>query len=420
MRVFSKNYLNRIADTCYSLLPIVFSLSVFSLIWRSGNFLADGFPKPFEILFAISFLLFILVVIFSSNRREIIIKLKQATGAYLILFLLLILFAIVGFWFSVQSFPSWADYSSEVYLEFSRIILSFLIFLLSTYLAIFYRKSIYWIIGAIALSPVVLFSAFIPRWQSFFVENSRLIGARNDPNYLASFLAIGLIVAGAYFLYTKSNHRWFSFIYIIFMSPFFLWAHSRGAFLSLGVALIVLSFIYFFQNHAFRRIIPIGILGMVFILSITLSSFVLPSAASRDITGDGFNYSRGSLWVDGVSMIAVSPLGFGPAYHNWNPVGNIGRPHNTFLEVALTSGFGGLFAWGSILYMLFFSLSKIIKRKDFIGTALTISFIYLLLNGLFLDMLTLRWFWLIAGMIVGYEFVNRNEESKSISNSSDA
>lgn len=434
------------------LLPIVFTLAVLSLIWRNGNILPIGAVKPFEILLALAFVLALFDFTFSPMSRSILRKLKPVWVLYGLLFGAFTLFAMVGHGFSAISFPNWASYASEVYLEYARFIFVFLLFFLTVYIVVRYAKSVRWILSAIVFSPIVLFLAFVPRLQDFFVEDARLIGARNDPNYLATFLALGLIIAAAFFLYTRSRLKWLGVVYIVVMSPLFLWAHSRAAFLSIAVALIILSAIYVIRERSFIRIGLVGILGTIFILSNIFSFFVLPNtsqaliyrrsianvfpsetlrgfmadftsqgdtslhtAVLRNIPTDTFDISRGELWRDALNKSVRSPLGFGPAYHNWSPIGDIGRPHNLFLEVVLTAGWIGFFAFLIFVGLVFLKLSKIMRGSNWVGIALGTSFVYLLLNGLFLDMLTLRWLWLIMGLIVGYAFLEGDENTESIS-----
>ena len=323
----------------------------------------------------------------------------------------------------------------------------------TTYVVVRYRQGIKWSLLAILTSPLILFAAFVPRWRDFFTVNARLVGAKNDPNYLATFLALGLLIAAVYFLYTNSSKRWAGVAYIALFSPLFLWAYSRAAFLSVAIALVILLVLYFLEERSLVRARFAGILCGVFILFTAFSFFVLPNetqfliyrrsiapvfpsielrgfmanwisegdaglrtAILEDAPTDTFDLSRGSLWKDALGKAAISPLGLGPAYHNWNSVGNIGRPHNTFLEVVLTAGWGGLMAFLAFLYFVARGTVRLLRRPDFTGVALAIGFIYLLLSGMFLDMFTLRWLWLIMGMIAGYTFLIGNEESQSINN----
>jgi len=434
-----------------NILPIVFTLAVFSLIWRQGNVVVSGIPKLFEVLIGLALLVSIAEIIYSSASRSVFLELKSVWLSYGMLFGFLSLFILIGHSFSNASFPGWISYESEVYFEYARILFVFILFFLSIYVVVRYKKSIKWILGAVAFSPLVLFLAFAPRWQEFFVDNARLIGARNDPNYLATFLALGLIFAAVYFLYSRPHSRWFGILYIVLFFPLFLWAHSRAAFLSIAATLIVLAIIYVVKKRSFRSLGFVGILGSVFVFAIVASFFVLPSdsqlliyrrsivlvspseslnktvadfildgdtklrtVALTNISTNTFDVSRGALWRDALWKSTKSPLGFGPAYHNWNPVFGPGRPHNLWLEVALTAGWGGLVIWVVLMITIFRDLIAISRRNDFVDMALAGGFVYLLINGTFADMLTLRWMWLVMGMIVGYAFLKRNEKSERL------
>ena len=50
---------------------------------------------------------------------------------------------------------------------------------------------------------------------------------------------------------------------------------------------------------------------------------------------------------------------------------------------------------------MIFKDSRLREIGSWTDNAIFIGLIYLLINGFFLDMLTLRWLWLLMGMVVG-------------------
>jgi len=420
------------------LIPALFAVSAFSLIWRGGS------PKPFELLISLTILIVAISVFYSSSERVLLKKIWLGLRRYRILIALLLLFTIVGSLYSVSAGQGIFTYKGEVLLEYVRLLFAIVLFFLTAYVVNRYKTSSKLMLGAIAASPVVLLVAFYPRWQNFFVDNTRLIGARNDPNYLASFIALGLVIGAAYFLYKKTSKRWFGMAGIFLITPLFLWAGSRAAFLSIVITYVILVVVYLKQKMSPRALLRSVLLVVLFTVFFSASFFILPRESqdlirlrttdtfisgllSANDTGvdypisaqDGFDYSRGDLWKDGLSTSLRSPLGLGPAYHNWSPIGEIGRPHNLWLEATLVSGWAGFIVW--VLFISFVSRDawSLIRKGSFIEVSLAGSFIYLLINGLFLDMFTLRWLWLIMGVIVGYTILIKNEDTKSISSSSD-
>ena len=89
------------------------------------------------------------------------------------------------------------------------------------------------------------------------------------------------------------------------------------------------------------------------------------------------------------------------------------------MEVSLNAGWGGLLLWLLFLGVISKSAIQILKKKNFIGTVLPICFLFLLISGTFVDIFTLRWLWLIIGMVVGYSLIDDDAKTKSVSSPAD-
>lgn len=434
-------------------IQVLFTAAVASLIWRYGNVLGDRIIKPFEILIGLILFLVCLEIFLVAPRRQLFFRMLRLVGADLKLLCVLLLLSLVGFLFSYGVFGTENIQLIEVLTEGVRIFFAFVLFILTVYITSNYRKTQDLAVVAIVFSPVILYLAFSPNFRGFFTEGGRLVGANNDPNYLSTFLALGIIFAVSYFLFTKSNKRWLGVIYIIFSSPIFLWAYSRAAFLSLFFALFLLAFVRLSVGRSFKDIVMVGIVGITLIFSMVGSFFVLPSdsqsliyrrsiapvlsseklrgfmetkasdvsnnvyaVVSTEVPTDDFSYSRGEIWRDGLNLAIASPLGFGPAYDAWSPVGRVGRAHNVYLEVALTAGWAGAAIFLFFIYKMLRRSVVLLRSADFKKIGLAVGFLYLIINSFFLDMFTLRWLWLIMGIIVSYSYLENGEASKSISN----
>jgi len=345
------------------LTPTIFTLAVFSLIWRYG------FPKPFEALI----LLLFFTVAFNSYRnsetRTLIRNLWKDLWVYRNTIAILLVAVFAGSLFSLSTFDIY-PHVDEILLEYIRILFSVTLFFLTVYAVNHYRNLAKRTLLVISVSPVVLLSAFHPGAVDFFTDNSRLVGAKNDPNYLATFIGLGIIISLVYFFYTRTRYRWFGFFLMVLGSPLFLWTGSRSAVISLIATYAVLTFVFTVKKVSLNEL---GSIVLTFVLSLALifASFFVLSEGSRALIyertfgtvddrsfgvgdiyfdragfeADSFAHSRSNLWKDGLSMTADAPLGFGPAYHNFNPVGFIGRPHNIWLEVVLTAGWIGFLIW---------------------------------------------------------------------------
>lgn len=448
--------MDKVSKILQNVIPSLFTLAVFSLIWRQGNILLSGVPKPFEALIVIvaGLVLFGLTTgrIPSSSVRA----LKPVVRLYGSLFAALLFFSVLGNLVSAVTFPESSRFRLDIAAEYGRALFVFALFFLTVYLVRTYKKVMPWTLGALATAPLVMLAAFVPRWQDFFVENGRLIGAQADPNYLASFIALGILVSAIFFLYERSRVRWLGLINIFFITPTFLWTNSRAALVSMAITMFALTVLYIKRKSSFVSVRNILLLFGIFVLSFAGSFTLLPSDSqvliyertispfvssedfheiSKNIHAEEgrpairavklediefnqsfFNRIRGRLWGAGVVMLARAPLGFGFSFYRWNLVAGVGAPHNTWLEVGLTSGWGGLAVFITLIGIIFVKVSRLFKDSNWMGISVGFAVIYILLNASFLDMFTLRWLWLIIGMVVGYSFL-KEDETKSISTS---
>ena len=435
--------------------PALFTLSIFGLVWRYGTESFLGItPKPFEILFSI-LLTFVLFDIFISEEGRILLhRIRPTLASYSALLGALLIFIILG---SVFSFPGWIFHIKDVLIGFVNIIFSFIVFFVSAYTVVRNRDNLHRGLVALTLSPLVFLLAFIPKWQDFFINNARLIGAQNDPNITAIIIATGLILSSVFFLYSDSRLRLLSGLNVVFLVPLFLWADSRGANFSIALTLSLLAIFYLFKEASLQRVKAVFALFCIIFFSISAAYLVLPedtrisiysrsvvptfpseslnafvlehwvfrgdgykySTFDRNVSLDNFNLSRGDLWASALERVVKSPLGFGPAYHKWSPIGRDVGAHNTWLQVPLTTGWGGFLSWTVLLYLVFRAGLRATKKETLVGVALLAEFTFLLVSIVFIDAFTLKHLWLIMGMIVGYFLSQSNAEPKSIGASSD-
>ena len=429
----------------------VFTLTIFSLVWRQGNIELSYIPKPFEALIVVVFILMVLEYFFSEEARVGIARMRPTFKLYAALFAGLAIFMAISLMTSFATIPESSLFVKKISFEYGRAIFAFFSFFVVVYTTFRYKERIGWFLGALAISPSLFYLAFVINMRSFFVGNHRLIGAQGDPNYTASFIAVGLVIASVFYLYTRSRLKWLGCLYVIFLMPLFLLADSRGMVISIAITLVLLSIIYLLQEISRKRIFAIFILLSVFALSIPIAFSVLPvdsqeSIYERSIAQilpnedirnkvagfilpnnteilvfpvDNFSRSRGNVWKAAFLKTAKSPLGFGPAYHWWSPVEPGAVAHNLWIEVSLNAGWGGLLLWFVFLGVVSKSAIQILKKKNFIGTVLPICFLFLLISGTFVDIFTLRWLWLIIGMVVGYSLIDDDAKTKSVSSPAD-
>jgi len=437
-------------------IPAIFVIAVFLLVWRGGNILTTAVPKPFEALIILTGVLVVFGIILGRLPFPTTQPFKQIYHVYGLLFGALLFFSAVGSFVSIVKFPTWRDFGLDVAADYGRLLFVFFLFFLTAYLVVSYKNVLRSALFALALSPIAMFVAFVPSSQSFFVKEGRLIGAHADPNYLGSFVAVGIIISIALFLYEESRLRWLGLLNLFIIAPIFLWAASRSAMLALGFALFALFAIYVVRRTSRSRFFNVLIVAGVLLTSISAGFSLFPAPSTlfiyerimapfvpeeviREIvdvhTGEGrpafefltrdnlnfdeqyFSRIRGNLFKAGAITFMRTPLGLGPSFYRWSPVGGVGGSHNTLLEVGLTSGWGGLLVFLIIVGSVFSKTRIFFRAEDWMGISLTVSLFCVLINSLFLDMFTLRWLWLIMGMIVGYSLLKNNDETKGVGSS---
>lgn len=437
------------------LVSCLFILAVFSLVWRQGNIMI-GIPKIFELLILLIIGLVLCRLVFSRNFPSIIKNFYLSLKPYIFLLTTLLILIFIGHLNSIFSYPAWNLYLLNTLVEYARIIFVFLFFFLTIYLVRENPDIKKPILGAVALSPLLLWLALVPAWESLFLDGGRLRGTANDPNYLASWIILGILISSVFFLWEKKRMKWLGLVNLFLIAPLLLWTGSRGAWLSAGLSGIFITFWYLYQNFSWNRGCNILIVGVAVFLSLILSFSILPQKSKMMILYRGvapflgatimdevinnfnryplitiakninvfqvqfnkdyfdFGQNRQDLLMAGSRLLIHSPLGLGPAYYNWSPVGIIdGRKqgsHNLWLEVGLSAGWAGLATWLVFLGFVGKNAWFLFKQDDFVDIILAVSLISILILSVFLDIFTLRWLWLLMAMIVAVSFSKKNSK----------
>ncbi len=428
-------------------IPILFLFSIVGLVWRRQNTVVTDIPKAFEGILLALFLLVVVHLIISKFKDPIVQYAKIFFFPYGIITVVLLLCAIGGNVVSVYRFPSWIDNAREVVFEYIRIIFVFLFFFITAYFVSEYKKVASWILGILAVSPLVLFLAYLPSWQDFLVFKGRLIGFEGDPNYLAVTIGLGILISLAAWFFSEKNLKWLGLLGFFLYTLLFVWANSRGASVALGGTFLILMAAYLFmRGFSLPHVGKVALTLCIGVIALALGFLIIPRAsqfqvfernmspfssyatlrkialsqssndkvAFNEVLTSGLTFNdrfvetiRGNIWKAGTVMFLDFPLGLGPASFKWNPVGGLGRAHNTYLEIGITAGWIGFLVWLALLIIIFLRCYEASRSNDMLALALSACFVYLLLNMFFLDMFTFRWLWLIMGTIVGYDLFRR-------------
>jgi O-antigen ligase len=238
-------------------------------------------------------------------------------------------------------------------------------------------------LSAVAMAGISL----VYKIENVLTYDNRLAAFYSSPNYLAMYLAPGLIF-GFYFL----RKHFFLNIALCsgILSALFL-TYSYGTMVSLAISILIM----FFVGTDGKKLSKI-ILSAIILLTVFVGTYQFNQQKISSLFSERSSYaSRIMIWEASFLLIKEHPLlGIGPGnfqtsylsvqkyfplYLEWA----VPQPHNIFLAFWLQTGFLGLLGFLLILYFLFSSLAKIIKNKKdvFLATPLLGFFIYTILHG---------------------------------------
>jgi O-antigen ligase len=139
---------------------------------------------------------------------------------------------------------------------------------------------------------------------------------------------------------------------------------SRGGYLGLGVALIIMLTIFWKEiSQTYKKVILVGLAGLLIFI-------ILPNPFSTRFVSifnlkEGSNSGRIETWKQAVNVIAEHPIG-GVGIGNYpleiKPTASYREPiyaHNTYLDIAVDSGIVNALIWIGILV---FSIAKLLRR----------------------------------------------------------
>jgi O-antigen ligase len=241
----------------------------------------------------------------------------------------------------------------------------------------------------------VAFVSFFYKVFGLVTFDSRLSAFYQSPNYLAMYLAPGVLL-GFYFLnhFFKKNHsKWvkifFTVSFILILSALFF-TYSYGAWLAVFVSMI---FVSFFRVSGKQLTVT-----LVFTLTLLVVFFAFQINSQKFSNLIHFSErsslsSRLMIWQVGRKLLWDNPIwGIGPGnfqnkylslqylfppYLEWA----VPQPHNLFLAFWLQSGIFGLIGFLFLLFSVFYDLLRKIFN-DPIRMALLSLFVYTFLHGL--------------------------------------
>jgi len=245
-------------------------------------------------------------------------------------------------------------------------------------------KKIYWCFFGSSFAVAVISLVYYLTGQVTF--DGRLQGIFNSPNYLAMYLAPGILIASDFI---NKNKKIYSAALLIILSALYL-TYSYAAWLALVLAFGTLSAVK--KRVSWKKAVLIAILTASF----ALLQFKTEKWSSLATLSDRSSFSsRITIWRSAGKIIADNLLwGIGagnfqdkyleyqkfyPPYLEWA----VPHPHSLYLAFLLQSGMIGIAGFILLLFFWFKKASlRIRNQSDFVINMSVAIMIYILIHGL--------------------------------------
>jgi O-antigen ligase len=244
-------------------------------------------------------------------------------------------------------------------------------------------------------SSLVSLSAILYKLYGYLTYDGRLTAFYESPNYLAMFLAPG-ILCGISLLFYSKKHFTYIFIALLLNSIVLFFSKSYANWISLLLTSLVSSFLFLNDNKK-------KIYALIFFLLIIGSLFLSQMNSEKAISlltkdpRSSFE-SRKMIWKSSMLMIKNNPLiGIGPGnfqktyldYQKYFPLyleWAVPQPHNILIAFWLQTGLLGLLGFMIIVYIsIKNSLILLFKQKKdmrFYCISFVAFFMYTIISGL--------------------------------------
>jgi hypothetical protein len=229
-----------------------------------------------------------------------------------------------------------------------------------------------YLIGAvIAAITGIIGRLHLPGIGWIFTENDRAVGLFKDPNVFSTYLILPTVMLMQGFMLGKVKHKLLSTASLLLLFTALLLAFSRGAWINVSLATLLMLFFTFLltPSLAMRGRIIVFVIMTIIVVGVILT-ILLTIPDVRDLFIDRFalikSYDAGETGrfgnqLNAIPMLLERPLGFGPAQFF-----EIFRldPHNTFLNSFASYGWlGGITYFVLIVSTLVVGARSIIAKS---------------------------------------------------------
>ncbi len=262
------------------------------------------------------------------------------------------------------------------------------------------------------LAGVIGYFRLLPGAFELFTNFGRARGTFKDPNVFGAAVAPAVVACVWVMLREKPRRAILAGAACLPMVIGVLISFSRGAWISLGISVVILAAIALLTSRRKTDFSRLGkftalgtgaiILAIVGVLQIEQVRTLLTERASFDQSYDLGPEGRFGGQEKARALIAENPLGIGT--HTFRDIHHKEEPHNVYLSMFLNAGWlGGFLYIATVVATLAIGLSRSLERSALQGPLLIVSaaFAGVAFEGYVIDSDHWRSFFILLGCIWG-------------------
>jgi putative inorganic carbon (hco3(-)) transporter len=351
-----------------------FLLIIFALFIPLENKTLAWFNISGAFNFTTIFLILIIIFWFIDKNRQYSLIIKNPLNLPIFIFIILTYLSLWTGYFKFNISPS-----GEEFHAYKRFITTFIVFFIVVGNCND-KKSIKGLINAMTFMVVLVALVVIKEFRSsgiwHYSDDTRFTLLGMNPNYLGSFFAQFIPLFASFFLYSKKfKERILYLILFLVCLPALLFTYSRGAYLSVAGALLIMSLLG--GKKPFFGIILLLIvtsLGMGILFG---QGRIVPVSVSERFNsiqeGDKSIDQRKEVWAKAKQEIKESPvIGYGYGATRRMLFIDV---HNMYLKIAYDCGIPTLLVFIWLLIQAFKTTFKMFHNtKDDFHKAISLGF----------------------------------------------
>lgn len=307
-------------------------------------------------------LLSILVWLVSKKSKESLF-IKNPLNLPILAFMLIMYLSL---WTAYVKFEV-SPFGSELHF-FKRFVTTFILFFIIAN-SVKDKKTMRLLISGMILMlfliVLVTFREYRGEYRWHYSNSIRFFVAGMQPNHLGAFFAQSIpILFSLVFLHDKFRNKVFYLILLTLSLPALMFTYSRGAYVAIIVAILVMTFLG--GRRVFLRVVPIMLIAMVAISFLFGKGRIIPVSVKERFTSiseeDKSIQGRREAWQVAKEYIVQSPIvgyGYG-ASKRLLPRDT----HNMYLDIILEAGILALLLLLWIFFRAFKTAYKLYRTSE--------------------------------------------------------